>query len=200
MFHVIGFLDSNFLVQPPSTQKCSHRQFPLLSVLSFPVVGTVSDLWSRLMSNTLEKLCLFPNCYFCLFPRMVRTSAFWMSRGLPRSCSPSTSNTTTSPASYDSLTCVSISCSYVFFLPSSLLLGIDLNFFKQTNWLGRSFIPENLNSGLEFALQKRRATVELGLVFVFCVSALESLWATTVKILFHVLIPKAWVEFTGLQW
>ncbi|XP_042663369.1 heat shock factor protein 3 isoform X2 [Tyto alba] len=38
---------------------------------------------------------------------MVRTSAFWMSRGLQRSYSPSTSNTTISPASYDSLTCVS---------------------------------------------------------------------------------------------
>uniref|UniRef100_A0A803Y5Q1 Vertebrate heat shock transcription factor C-terminal domain-containing protein n=1 Tax=Meleagris gallopavo TaxID=9103 RepID=A0A803Y5Q1_MELGA len=39
--------------------------------------------------------------------RMVRTSASWMSSGLPRSCSPSTSNTTTSPASSDSSTCVS---------------------------------------------------------------------------------------------
>ncbi|XP_015482255.1 heat shock factor protein 3-like isoform X3 [Parus major] len=38
---------------------------------------------------------------------MARISAFWMSRGLPRSCSPSTSNTTISPASYGSSTCVS---------------------------------------------------------------------------------------------
>lgn len=158
----------------PSTQKCSHRQFPLLSVLPFLVVGTVSvDLWSWHMSNTLEEMNLFSNCYFCLFPRMVRISAFWMSRGLPRTCSPSTSNTTISPASYDSLTCVSISCSYVVLLPSSLLLGLDLYFFKQSNWLGGSFTPENLNSGLEFALQKKRITVELGLVFVFCVSALS---------------------------
>lgn len=157
----------------PRTPERSHSQFPLLRVLPFLVVGTVSDLWSWLMSNTLENLCLFSNSCFCLFPRMVRTSAFWMSRGLPRSCSPSTSNTTISPASYDSLTCVSISCSYVFFLPSSLLHGINLSFFKQTKWLARSFIPENLNSGLEFALQKKRVTVELGLVFVFHASALS---------------------------
>lgn len=125
-------LGLKFFGTVPSTQKCSHRQFPLLSVLPFPVVGTVSvDLWSWLTSNTLEKLCLFSNCCFCLFPRMARTSAFWMSRGLPRSYSPSTSNTTISLASYDSLTCVSISCSHVFFLPISLLLGIDLNFFNK---------------------------------------------------------------------
>lgn len=81
------------------------------SVLPFHVIGTVSiRLWSWHKSKTLKMLCLFSHCYFCLLPRMARTSVYWMSRGLLRSCSRSTSNTTTSPVSYGSWTCVSIVC------------------------------------------------------------------------------------------
>lgn len=133
----------------PSPHRCSHKQFTWWSLLPFSAVRTVSaDLWSSFKSNTLEKLCLSTNSYFCLFPRMARISAFWMSRGLPRSCSPSTSNTTISPASYGSSTCVSISNSYTLCQVHSYLVWISLN--KQMDLaslsslksLIKSFIPE----------------------------------------------------------